>query len=136
MCIFAYGIPTDYADEYLRIGEDTMMKSAHRFCKVMMRMYVPMYLRTPNHEDTARLMVENEQRGWADMLGSIDGMHWTRKFCPKAWQGLYYGRSKEPTIVLEAVASHDLWIWHSFFLVFRVLSMISMFCIDPIFLPG
>jgi hypothetical protein len=25
--IFAYGIPADYADEYLRIGEDTTMKS-------------------------------------------------------------------------------------------------------------
>jgi hypothetical protein len=37
------------------------------------------------------------------------------KNCPKAWQGLYCGRSGDPTIVLEAVASQDLWIWHNFF---------------------
>jgi hypothetical protein len=25
------------------------------------------------------------------------------------------GKEKEPTVVLEAVASKDLWIWHAFF---------------------
>ena len=24
-------------------------------------------------------------------------------------------KKKKPTIILEAVASHDLWIWHAFF---------------------
>jgi len=28
---------------------------------------------------------------------------------------MYHGHKKEPTILLEAVASKDLWIWHSFF---------------------
>jgi hypothetical protein len=28
---------------------------------------------------------------------------------------MYYGHVKEPTIILEAVAAHDLWIWHAFF---------------------
>ena len=27
----------------------------------------------------------------------------------------YLGKGKKPTIVLEAVADHDLWIWHAFF---------------------
>ncbi|XP_071683363.1 uncharacterized protein [Lolium perenne] len=61
MHIFAYGIPADYADEYLRIGEDKTLESVRRFCKVMMRVYGPIYLRDPNAEDTARLMAENEQ---------------------------------------------------------------------------
>jgi hypothetical protein len=28
---------------------------------------------------------------------------------------MYCGKSRDPTIVLEAVASQDLWIWHCFF---------------------
>ncbi|KAL9679905.1 hypothetical protein QQ045_017776 [Rhodiola kirilowii] len=39
-------------------------------------------------------------------------MHW--KNCPTAWQGSYTGRKVRPTIILEAVASYDTWIWHSF----------------------
>ncbi|GKC15788.1 ALP1-like protein isoform X1 [Tanacetum coccineum] len=36
--------------------------------------------------------------------------------CPKAWHGQFgRGDKKYPTILLEAVASYDLWIWHAFF---------------------
>jgi hypothetical protein len=61
MRIFAYGIPADYVDEYLRIGEDTTMEFVRHFCKVMKRVYWQTYLQPPNEEDTVRLMVENEQ---------------------------------------------------------------------------
>ncbi|XP_076953167.1 uncharacterized protein LOC143627166 [Bidens hawaiensis] len=30
-------------------------------------------------------------------------------------RGMYSGHIREPTIILEAVASYDLWIWHAFF---------------------
>jgi hypothetical protein len=42
------------------------------------------------------------------MLGSIDCMHWRWKNCPKAWHDFYCGKSRDPTIMLEAIASHDL----------------------------
>jgi hypothetical protein len=45
------------------------------------------YLREPNLEDTQWLLSINEKRGFLDMLGNIDYMHWERKNCPFAWQG-------------------------------------------------
>ena len=72
MRVIAYGVPADYADEYLRIGEDTTIESVRRFAKVIIRVFGPEYLRAPNEDDTKKLMATNERRGWPDMLGSID----------------------------------------------------------------
>lgn len=109
MRVIAYGIPADYA------SEDTTIESVRRFAKVIIRVFGPVYLHAPNEEDTKKLMAANEKRGWPGMLGSVDCMHWTWKNCPKAWHGQYCGKSRDATIVLEAVASEDLWIWHCFF---------------------
>ncbi|XP_023157016.1 uncharacterized protein [Zea mays] len=111
----AYGVPADYVDEYLRIGESTAIESLRKFVKAVCEVFGPQYLRAPNEDDTARLLSIAEQRGFPGMLGSIDCMHWKWKNCPTAYQGTYCGHVKEPTIILEAVASHDLWIWHAFF---------------------
>jgi hypothetical protein len=134
MRVIAYGIPADYADEYLRIGEDTVMESVRRFAKVMIKVFGPEYLRAPNEEDTKRLMAINEKRGWPGMLGSVDCMHWTWKNCPKAWHGMYCGKSHDPTIVLEAVASENLWIWHCFFFLPGSLNDINVLHRSHIFL--
>ncbi|XP_021858218.1 uncharacterized protein [Spinacia oleracea] len=42
-------------------------------------------------------------------------MHWEWKNRPNAWKGQYQGRSGNSSLILEAVADKDLWIWHSFF---------------------
>lgn len=43
-------------------------------------------------------------------------MHWQWKNCPVAWKGQNTrGDHRVPTVMLEAVASQDLWIWHAFF---------------------
>jgi hypothetical protein len=49
------------------------------------------------------------------MLGSVDYMHWEWCNCPSAWKGMFTSRSKHPTMILEAVAEYDLWIWHAYF---------------------
>ncbi|GJU95522.1 ALP1-like protein isoform X1 [Tanacetum coccineum] len=60
-----------------------------------------------------------EERLMADYFNdhcSIDCMHWEWKNCPVSWHGQYgRGDKKYPTIMLEVVASQDLWIWHAFF---------------------
>ena len=115
MRVIAYGIPADYTDEYLRIGEDTAILCVRKFAQTVIKVFGAQYLRAPNDEDTQRLLAMNEARGWPGMLGSIDCMHWRWRNCPTAWHGQYTGHHRDPTIVLEAVASQDLWIWHCFF---------------------
>lgn len=57
----------------------------------------------------------SEARGWPGLFGSLDCMHWRWKNYLEALQGQYHGHVKKPTIILEAVASQNLWIWHTFF---------------------
>ncbi|RLM74303.1 hypothetical protein C2845_PM15G01620 [Panicum miliaceum] len=74
------------------------------------------YLRRPNKDDIQRLLHVGVARGFPGMLGSLDCMHWQWKNCPVAWKGQYtHGDYKVATVMLEAVASYDLWIWHAFF---------------------
>jgi hypothetical protein len=42
-------------------------------------------------------------------------MHVYWNACPKAHAGAYKGKEGRTTIILEAVASQDLWIWHADF---------------------
>jgi hypothetical protein len=113
--MLAYGVAADQVDEYLRIGETTAIESLKRFVKAVVEVFGDEYLRSPNTNDLARLLAKGKERGFPGMLGSIDCMHWKWKNCPTAWHGMYSGHVHEPTIILEAVASYDLWIWHAFF---------------------
>ncbi|XP_010421049.1 PREDICTED: uncharacterized protein LOC104706547 [Camelina sativa] len=91
------------------------------------------YLRRPTAEDLQRLLNIGEQRGFPGMVGSIDCMHWEWKNCPTAWKGQYSRGSGKPTIVLEAVASQDLWIWHAFFGPPGTLNDINVLDCSPVF---
>ena len=108
--ILAYGTLADFVDEYIRIGESTAIESLRRFVKAVIAMFGDYYLRSPNNIDIVRLLQTGEQRGFSGMLGSIDCMHWKWKNCPIMWQGMYTGHCHIPIIILEAVASQDLWI--------------------------
>lgn len=113
--MLAYGTPADMVDEYLRLSESTALRALKKFTEGIIAQFGEEYLRTPTAADLERLLHIGEYRGFIGMVGSIDCMHWEWKNCPAAWKGQYQGRNKKATIVLEAVASQDLWIWHAFF---------------------
>uniref|UniRef100_A0A0D3EDF0 DDE Tnp4 domain-containing protein n=1 Tax=Brassica oleracea var. oleracea TaxID=109376 RepID=A0A0D3EDF0_BRAOL len=85
------------------------------FVEEIINVFGDKYLRRPTPADLQRLLYIGGQRGFPGMIGSIDCMHWEWKNCPTAWKGQYSRSSEKPTIVLEAVASYYLWIWHTFF---------------------
>jgi hypothetical protein len=112
----AYGGSADQHDEYLKIGESTGVECLKKFVQGIIEVYGEEYLRRPTVEDLERLLKESERRGFPGKVGSIDCMHWPWEKCPYGWKGQYTrGDHGVPTIILEAVASHDRWIWHAFF---------------------
>ena len=61
-------------------------------------------------------------------------MHWEWKNCPSAWKWqVSRGDHGKPTIVLEAVASYDTWIWHAFFGVPGTCNYINVLDRSPLF---
>ena len=92
-------------------------------------------MRRPNSEDVQRLLqLHLEHHGFPGMLRSIDCMHWQWKNCPVAWKGQFTrGDKGVPTIMLEAVASVDLWIWHAFFGVACSINDINVLNQSPLF---
>ena len=108
--MLAYGVSGDLIDEYVRIGEITALESLKKYVTAVIDVFSEEYLREPNNEDIVRLLAYGKCRDFPGMLGSIDYIHWKWKNYPSAWKCQYCGHIREPTIILEAVASYDLWI--------------------------
>ena len=74
--MLAYCLPTNAIDEYVKIGESATIKSFKKFYHTVVEMFSQQYLRRPNSTDIARLLHISEERGFPEMLGSLDCMHW------------------------------------------------------------
>ncbi|XP_056842126.1 uncharacterized protein LOC130495088 [Raphanus sativus] len=131
--VLAYGSAADTVDEYLRLAESTTRLCVEKFAEGIISLFDDQYLRRPTPADLQRLLDAGEYRGFPGMIGSIDCMHWRWKNCPFAWKGQYSRGSAKPTIVLEAVASFDLWIWHAFFGAPGTLNDINVLERSPVF---
>ena len=131
--MLAYGVSADFLDEYVRMGESTITECLQHFVRGVVDVFAEEYLRAPNVEDTRRLMAMNTARRFPGMLGSVDCMHWRWDKCPTAWKGMYTGHKEGPTMILEAVVSHDLWIWHAFFGMPGLLNDINVLRHSPLF---
>ncbi|XP_015943196.1 uncharacterized protein LOC107468428 [Arachis duranensis] len=117
----------------IRMREHTI-ECLEKFVEGAISVFDDEYLQKPNPNDVRRLLQMAEGRGFPDMLGSIDCMHWQWKNCPKAWKGMYMsGYRGVATIVLEVVASSDLWIWHAFFRVSGSNNDINVLDHSPVF---
>jgi hypothetical protein len=57
-------------------------------------------------------MMMNEAKGWLDMLGSMNCIHWSQEYCLATWPEQYTSHHRDPTIVLEVVAYKNFWILH------------------------
>ncbi|XP_024005863.1 uncharacterized protein LOC112082407 [Eutrema salsugineum] len=131
--LLAYGTALDTVDEYIRLGATTARKCLEHFVEGIITLFQDEYLRRPTPEDLQRLLAVGEERGFPGMIDSIDCMHWEWKNCPTAWKGQYSRGTAKPTIVLEAVASYDLWIWHAFFGPPDTLNDINVLDRSPVF---
>lgn len=135
--MLAYGTAADLLDEYLKVPESTALECLEYFVQGVIEVFGAKYLRHPTVEDTERLLQVGESRGFPGMIGSIDCMHWRWENCPTAWKGQYSnGRYGFPTVILEAVASYDLHIWHAFFGVAGSNNDINVLNQSPLFIEA
>ncbi|GJS67928.1 putative nuclease HARBI1 isoform X2 [Tanacetum coccineum] len=114
----AYGAVPDALDEYLQMGATTARDSLRLFCKAIMELYGEEFLRKPTYTDMEKLYAHHEEKyGFPGMLGSIDCTDWSWENCPVAFRAQFSkgDHGPDPFILLEAIASNDLWIWHAFF---------------------
>ncbi|XP_047059099.1 uncharacterized protein LOC124665759 [Lolium rigidum] len=64
MRMLTYGIAADGADEYIRSAEATNLEACKKFVIKVCEIFGDKYLRSPNEEDTARLLALGEERGF------------------------------------------------------------------------
>ena len=134
MQMLAHTVVADCVDEYLKIGASTALQCLKKFTSCVVEVFGEQYLRKPNQADVDRLLQLAEARDFPEMLGSIDCMHWEWKNCPTAWRASFQKQVyKVPTIILEVVASYDLWIWHAFFGLPGSLNDINVIDRSPVF---
>jgi hypothetical protein len=68
--MLAYGVTGDYVDEYMRISETTTMISLKLFDQAVVSLYSDTYLRSPTKCDVARLLANDESRGFLECWGA------------------------------------------------------------------
>lgn len=109
--VLGYGTSFDQVDEVCEIAQSTTRRAFLSFINIVKEKFGPGYLRKPKKEDLVRILAINDSRGFPGCMGSWDCQHWSWKNCPIAWVGQHKGKESKPTIVLEAVADGELYIW-------------------------
>nr|GEW99507.1 hypothetical protein [Tanacetum cinerariifolium] len=131
-----YDVHADFLDEYIQISERTSRTALDHFCQAVMHIYGPGFLRKPTVTDIEKLYLHQEEKhGFPGMLGSLDCTDWEWFGCPYAFKAHYVRHDHGPNlfILIEAVASQDLWICHAFFGVAGLNNDINVLYQSPLF---
>jgi hypothetical protein len=91
--------------------------SYKNFCKIVKQKFSSQYMnRCPKPEELRRLHRINRGRGFPWLFASWDCKHFPWKLCPVGWQGQYHnGKEAGPSLLMEAIADADMFIWYHFF---------------------
>jgi hypothetical protein len=112
----AYGDSADCDDENLEMAESAINKSPKEFTKLMKSEFGSQYLnQCPTAAEIEWSTTINAGQGFPGMFASWDCKHFSWKNCPVSLAGQHKGKGTDKTLVQEAIANPDLYIWYSFF---------------------
>jgi len=114
----AYGVAANAFWDYFQMGESTACKCCECFNEAILQCkeLTSIYLQKLTHADAKNFSnLHFSKHGIHGMLGCLDCMHVIWKNCPVAFQGAFQGKEGVPSLVLEAMADYNLWIWHAVF---------------------
>nr|GFA90035.1 hypothetical protein [Tanacetum cinerariifolium] len=116
------GVHAGFLDEYMQISDGISHTALDHSFQSVMQIYRLEFLRKPTVTDVEKLyLCHEEKHEFSGMLGSLNCTpnctDWEWFGCPYAYKAQYVRRDHgpNPIILLEAIASQDLWIWHVFF---------------------
>ncbi|XP_073359541.1 uncharacterized protein [Aegilops tauschii subsp. strangulata] len=77
--MLSLGTIVDAVGEMVRMGESTCLKTTVKFASAVLQVLGAEYPREPNVQDIEKLLAIGDARGFSEMFGSIDCMHWQWK---------------------------------------------------------
>jgi hypothetical protein len=69
MKMLAYGRPTDFLDDVIRMGESTILECLKKFSSTLISVYTMEYLRPPIVKEVNRILACNGAKWFPGMLG-------------------------------------------------------------------
>jgi Plant transposon protein len=111
----SYGVASDALDGYVRISESSAHESQAMFYRALFELFGVEYGHQPTEDDLRRILKINADRGFPGCVDSIDCQHWSWEACPIQFAGHVKGTEEKWTIVLEAVADGECFVWQAAF---------------------
>jgi Plant transposon protein len=116
--ILGHGASSYAFIDMFQMGEATAAKTVKKFCCLVRTSdeLRSRFLRAMTRADARRVSdLHYNCYRVEGMIGSFDCMHAYWKNCPMAYWPVYAGKEGKASLVLEAVADHNLFFWHAAF---------------------